>query len=62
MVIVSAQQESEPFIDDRAAAKHLSVSAAYLRKLPRTGKGPKFYRIGGKLIRYRISDLDAWIK
>lgn len=61
MTLGPAQQEPEGFIDDRAAAKRLGVSAAYLRKLRRLGNGPRFYRVGGRLVRYRFSDIEEWL-
>lgn len=60
MVTDLSQEKLDSFINDRAAAKHLGVSSGYLRKLRRLGKGPKFYRVGGRLVRYRVSDLSAW--
>lgn len=37
------------------AAIYLGISAA-------EGKGPRFFRAGDKLIRYRLADLDRWIE
>jgi len=42
------------------AAKYLSMSVAYLRKQVRLRAVP-FFRIGGKAIRFRRSELDAWL-
>jgi predicted DNA-binding transcriptional regulator AlpA len=44
------------------AAKYLGISEAVLRLWRSTGKGPRFYRAGEKLIRYRRGDLDLWIE
>ena len=53
------------------AAEYLNVSDSWLRqtRMLENGtangttatRGPKFIRIGARSIRYRISDLDAWI-
>jgi len=44
------------------AARYLGISEAVLRLWRSTGKGPRFYRAGEKLIRYRKGDLDFWIE
>ena len=44
------------------AARYIGVSDAVLRLWRSQGKGPRFYRAGEKLIRYRRADLDAWIE
>lgn len=47
------------FVDDRAAAEYLSVSASTLAKWRMRKFGPRFHRFGG-LVRYTIADLDAY--
>ena len=42
------------------AAKYLNISHRTLQKLRCTGHGPKFIKIN-KTVRYRLSDLDAFI-
>lgn len=44
------------------AAKYLGISEGALRLWRAEGKGPRFFRAGDKLIRYRRADLDAWIE
>lgn len=44
-----------------AAAEYLDVSEATLKRWRQAGEGPKFIRLGKKLIKYRQSDLDHWI-
>lgn len=44
------------------AARYLGVSEASLRLWRSEGKGPRFYRAGEKLVRYRRADLDSWIE
>lgn len=48
-------------LTDEEAAKYLKLSAGYLRVLRCKGGGPLFARLG-RAIRYRITDLDAWIE
>ncbi len=47
-------------MSEREAAKYFGVSDEALRVWRRRGMGPKFYRIGGKLVRYRLADLLDW--
>jgi len=48
-------------LDERAAARMLSVSPDFLRKFRRTGGGPAYLRLG-RVIRYRHVDLVAWLE
>jgi excisionase family DNA binding protein len=43
------------------ASDYLGVSQATLRAWKRQGRGPTYFR-AGKLLRYRRSDLEAWIR
>lgn len=43
------------------AAKYLKSSTSTLAKLRVYGGGPTFCRLGGKAIRYRQVDLDAYM-
>jgi predicted DNA-binding transcriptional regulator AlpA len=42
------------------AGEYVGCSAAALRAWRKSGRGPRFFR-AGRLIRYRIQDLDEWI-
>lgn len=41
------------------AAVHLSLSAATLEKHRCYGTGPRYHKLGGRVV-YAIADLDAW--
>lgn len=43
-------------------ARYLGISEAALRQWRSEEKGPRYFRAGEKLIRYRRADLDAWIE
>jgi len=43
-----------------AAAAYLGFSAPTLEKWRWEGKGPKFYKIGGHAVGYKLSDLEAF--
>jgi len=49
-------------LTSKKAAGYLGISEAVLRLWRSEGRGPRFFRAGEKLIRYRRSDLDAWIE
>jgi excisionase family DNA binding protein len=53
--------KNRDIVDETDAARYLKVSKSGLRKWRALGEGPKFYRCG-RLIRYRRSDLDAWLE
>ena len=44
------------------AASYLGISEAALRVWRSEGRGPRFFRAGERLIRYRRADLDLWIE
>jgi excisionase family DNA binding protein len=50
----------EPVVDSEEAAKFLNINPKTLQKLARNNEVPG-YRIG-KLWRFRLSDLDAWLR
>lgn len=47
-------------ITEQDAAPYLGLSRAWLRVARREGRGPAYLRIG-RAIRYRVSDLDAYL-
>lgn len=49
-----------PWRDSAEAAEHARTTVGTLRQLRHQGKGPKFYRVGRKVM-YKIEDLDTWI-
>lgn len=44
------------------AARYIGVSEASLRLWRSEGRGPRYFKAGLKLVRYRRADLDAWIE
>ena len=46
----------------KQAAKYVGISEAALRLWRSEGKGPRYFRAGEKLVRYRRTDLDSWIE
>lgn len=51
---------TSPFLTRQQAAQYLMMTPGSLSNLHGQGKGPAYYK-RGKLVYYRIEDLDAWI-
>lgn len=47
-------------IQERDAARYIGMSVAWLRQGRQRGRGPAYIQ-AGRAIRYRVSDLDAWL-
>lgn len=54
--------EAQQTLTPLQAAKYLGISEAVLRLWRSEGKGPRHFKAGEKLIRYRRADLDQWIE
>lgn len=54
--------EQENSLTPVKAAKYLGISEAVLRLWRSQGTGPRHFRAGEKLVRYRRADLDGWIE
>jgi predicted DNA-binding transcriptional regulator AlpA len=54
--------EQESTLTPIKAARYLGVSEASLRLWRSESRGPRFFKAGEKLIRYRRADLDSWIE
>ena len=50
----------QPLLTQRQAAEMLALSERTLERFRVSGMGPKFVRLGHS-IRYRLSDVEAWI-
>lgn len=48
-------------LNDEEAAAMLGISRSYMRKMRVAGTGPRYAAIGGRAIRYRLTDLWAWV-
>lgn len=46
----------------KQAAKYVGISEGALRLWRAEGRGPRYFKAGEKLVRYRKTDLDAWIE
>lgn len=51
-----------PWLDTDAAARYLSASPKTLSVWRCQGKGPRYHVAGGRLVRYHVDDLDAFVR
>lgn len=51
---------SQTYLRPRDAAEYLGVSVPSLERWRGDGTGPKFRKLGTRIITYAIADLDAW--
>jgi predicted DNA-binding transcriptional regulator AlpA len=51
----------EPLLTTAQAAAVLGFHPSYLAKARLSGSGPRYLKIGGRSVRYRPGDLDAWL-
>lgn len=42
-------------------ADYLHLTVGHLSQLRYLGTGPRFVRVTGRQVRYRVSDVDAWL-
>ena len=62
MITVSNGASSDEFIKSSAAAEFLKTTTANLARMRYEKKGPIYYKLGGRAIRYTIRDLTSWIE
>jgi len=49
-------------LDPPGAGRRLGVNVDTLKRWRRNGTGPTYVRIAYNRVRYRVSDLDAWME
>ncbi len=54
------QVQNDELIDETALSRRLLTKPATLSRWRYAGKGPRFVKVG-RLVRYRLSDVLAWI-
>jgi predicted DNA-binding transcriptional regulator AlpA len=52
--------DRQELLREKQVSKWINASTAALRRWRREGKGPKFVKLG-RLVRYRVEDVEAWI-
>jgi predicted DNA-binding transcriptional regulator AlpA len=56
------KKDSTESLDTSAAAAYLGCSIALMELMRREDRGPKFYKCGKRLVRYRRADLEEWMQ
>ena len=51
----------DPWLTTKEAARYLNCHPNTLEKMRCRGDGPRFYKFGSKAVRYKKSDLDAFL-
>ena len=54
-------RNSDPLLTEKEAALYLNISPYWLQKQRCLGTGPLYVVIGSRAIRYRLSDLEAYV-
>jgi predicted DNA-binding transcriptional regulator AlpA len=49
------------YLTEKELADKLRMSPAGLRRWRELGKGPKVTYLGGRLVRYSVEDVEAWL-
>lgn len=57
---MSNTTQLNPTLNTSGAAEYLGLAESTLEKMRVTGDGPAFVKLG-RAVRYRISDLDAYL-
>ena len=62
LALAIEDDRKENFICTKAAARLLGISNQTLEKWRSQNRGPRYVKIGGKSVRYKQSDLDAFVE
>jgi hypothetical protein len=57
----SAPGVTSNWLNERQAADYIGVVPGTLNTWRCRGRGPRFHRVSGKMIRYSVHDLDAFM-
>ena len=60
--MTSEMLDEDSWLSESDVAEMINVAAVTLKGWRRSGRGPKFYRLGPRLIRYRAEDVDVWLR
>ncbi len=61
-MVATKTTNEQRLVTEKQAGKLLSVSPRTLRNWRTRGGGPRFVKISGRCIRYRIADIYEWTK
>lgn len=52
---------ASPYMKEQDVAELMQVSLSTLQKWRMNGTGPKFFKFGSRIVRYRESDIKAYL-
>ena len=58
----NSPQRTAQLMKEGEAASYLRVTAKTLRQWRWKGGGPRYVKLRGKMVRYKLADLDAFIE
>lgn len=58
----SHNHDESPLLLAPAVHKLLGVSYPTMARWRRTGQGPRYLKVGPKLVFYYVADIEAWLK
>lgn len=50
-----------PWLRPEAAGPYVGVAVATLKRWRATGTGPRYQKVGGRLVSYHVDDLNVWL-
>jgi predicted DNA-binding transcriptional regulator AlpA len=53
---------AQPMLTEKDLSKLLPISLHALRRWRTEGRGPKFIKVGGTLVRYRMEDVEKFLR
>lgn len=60
---LTLQPTTEPeYVDDRVLIARFSLSRSFWQELRARGKGPPYYKVGGKRILYKLHEVQQWME
>ncbi len=51
-----------PWMDNKAAAEYIGCTPGTMKTWRARGEGPRYHVINEKLVRYHVTDLDAFVR
>ena len=51
-----------PWMTPREAAEYLGCTYGTLKSWRARGEGPKYHKVNGRLVRYHVTELDAFVR
>lgn len=57
-----AQRTPSPWLDNEGAAAYLGCTPGTMKTWRARGEGPNYRVVNGKMVRYHVGDLDAYVR